>query len=258
MPIAPPPVSFGTLKSQRRFDFPASERKHCSCLVVDREESSGALLRGGMRTFGFCEVVGVLDHYSGLKKFSDRRFTHVLFDARDSEVPAQEFLDKVLEISEEIVMIPTSYNPTIDRVFELLQRGARGFLVKPFTQDTLEEAVILATKGDPIADEILNAPNRNQALAALALTALDSLAIILRQARDYETAQMEISRTKQQFERTVQMGKLFAAGGDEELMLAYVERALIVSEQSASRLGRTRQRRQRKVGAQFLNESQQS
>jgi hypothetical protein len=113
MPIAPPPISFGTLKSQRRFDFPANERKHCSCLVVDREEASGSLIRGGMRTFGFCEVVGVLDHYAGLKKFSDRRFTHVLFDARDSEVPAQEFLCKVLEISEDIVMIPTSYNPTI-------------------------------------------------------------------------------------------------------------------------------------------------
>jgi hypothetical protein len=129
--------------------------------------------------------------------------------------------------------------------------------VKPFTQDSLEEALILATKGDPIPDEILNAPNRNQALAALALTALDSLSIILRQARDYETAQMEISRTKQQFERAVQMGKLFAAGGDEQLMLAYVERALVVSEQSASRLGRTRQRRHKKVGPQFLNESQQ-
>jgi two-component system chemotaxis response regulator CheY len=246
----------GKLKPKRRFDFPVHERKDCSCLVVDHEESIGNLLRSAMRTFGFVEVVGVNDHYAGLKKFFERRFTHVLFDARNSEMPAQEFLHKVLEIEEEIVAIPTSYDPTIDRVFELLQKGARGFLVKPFTQGSLEEAVVLGTKGDPIPDEILHAPNRNQALASLALTALDSLAVIMRQAREYETAQLEICRTKQQFERAVQMGRLFSAGGDEELMLAYVERALIISEQSASRLGRTRQRRHKKGSPHFLNESE--
>lgn len=254
MPIAPPPITFGNLKPKRRFDFPVHERKICSCLVVDHEDSIGNLLRSGLRTFGFIEVTGVLDHYAGLKKFFERRFTHVLFDARNSEMPAQEFLHKVLEIDEEIVAIPTSYDPTIDRVFELLQSGARGFLVKPFNQNSLEEAVVLGTKGDPIPDEILHAPNRNQALASLALTALDSLAVITRQAREFETAQLEISRTRQQFERAIQMGRLFAAGGDEDLMLAYVERALIVSEQSASRLGRTRQRRHNKGVHHFFNE----
>lgn len=173
-----------------------------------------------------------------------------------SLMPAQEFLHKVLEIDGALVAIPTSYDPTIDRVFELLQCGARGFLVKPFNQESLKEAVVLGTKGDPIPNEILNAPNRNQALASLALTALDYLAIVMRQAREYETAQMELSRTKQQFERAVQMGRLFAAQGDEELMLAYAERALLVSEQSASRLGRTRQRRHKKGTPQFLNEPQ--
>lgn len=247
-PIAPPPIKVGMLKPERKFEFPMAERKHCSCLVVEREENTGASLRSRLRNLGFGEVVGVLDHYGGMKKFGDRRFTHVLFDARNSEMPASEFLYNVLGINEEIVAIATSYNPTIDRVFELLQQGSRGFLVKPFTQDSLEEAVILATKGEPLAEEILNAPSRNQALAALALTALDAYATILRQARNYETAQREIHRTRQQFERAIKMGHLFASGGEGDMVLAYMERAIIVSEQSASRLGRTRQRRHKKAG----------
>lgn len=233
----------GSYVPPRTFEFPEKERKQCVILVVERDEDARTSLRSALRNLGFGEVTSVLDHYSGIKRFSDRRFTHVIFDAVDTNVPAREFLTRVLEINSDITAIPSSFDPTVDDIFELLKLGADGFIVKPFTQESVEEAIILATKGEPVADEILNASDRNQALASLALTALDSLATILRHARSYETAKREIPRTRQQFERAVRMGKLFAHNGDAGLVLAYIERAIECSEQSASRLGRTRRRR---------------
>ena len=244
-PIAPPVRATAAFKPERKFDYSESERRQSTVLIVERDEETRATMRSSLRNLGFGEVVSVVDHYTGIKKFGDRRFTHTFFDARNSEMPAREFLIKILEINEDIVAIPTSFDPTVDDVFELLKGGSRGYLVKPFTESTLDEAIVLATKGDPIAEEILNAPNRNQALASLALTALDSLATILRQARLYETAKLEVARTRQQFERAVRMGRLFAQDGDAGLVMAYIDRALQVSDQSASRLGRNRKRRNR-------------
>ena len=241
--IAPPVRSPGKYKIERKFEFLPSERKQCIILIVERDEDTRSSMRSSLKSLGFGEVISVLDHYSGVKKFSDRRFTHVLFDARDSEMPAREFLKNITGINRDIVTIPTSLDPTVDDVFELLKEGARGFLVKPFTEESLEEAIILAAKGEPIAEEILYARNRNQALASLALTSLDALATILRHARQFETARLEVKRNQQQFERAVQMGRLFAQDGDASLVLAYIERAIEVSEQSASRLGRSRKRR---------------
>lgn len=242
--IPPPARVSGACKAQRQLEFPIAERKLSNVLIVECDEETRNSMRSSLRNLGFGDVVSVFDHYAAIKKFDDHKFSHVLFDARNSEMPSKEFVVKALWVNPELVAVPTSYDPTVDNVFDLMKAGSAGYLVKPFTESSLEEAIVLATKGEPIVEEILHSVNRNQALASIALTCLDSLATILRQARQFDTAKVEVSRNQRQFERAIQMGRLFAQDGDAGLVLAYIERAIQCSEQASSRLGRTRLRRQ--------------
>ncbi|RMG40800.1 MAG: hypothetical protein D6719_09895, partial [Candidatus Dadabacteria bacterium] len=126
--------------------------------------------------------------------------------------------------------------------FTLLTVGARGFLVKPFTVGGVDDAVTWASKGEPLSDAILYARDRNEALAAHILTSLDKLAVVMRQARKFDTAKREVPRRQAQFERAVMVGKTFAKGGHEDLVRAIAEFCTERANGPATRIGRVRKR----------------
>jgi DNA-binding NarL/FixJ family response regulator len=187
----------------------------------------------------FGGVSDVANHLQGIQKIQERKFTHVIFDAKPTNMPGAEFVTKVLELDEDIIAIPASSEPTIDDVFNLLTLGANGFLVKPFT---LEDALVMATKGEPISDAILYAKDRNEALVSLELTALDNFMIVRRQSEQFETARRELPRTWKHFQRAAEIAKMFAEGGEEQLVERLVEFCVQRAEGPASRLGRVRER----------------
>jgi DNA-binding NarL/FixJ family response regulator len=198
-----------------------------------------------LREMGFGEVASAADHMTGLTSFKENHFTHIIFDAKPTEMPPREFLIKVLNFDEDITAIPSSFDPTVDDVFTLLIEGAMGFVVKPFTAATLEEALLLATKGEPISDALLHARDRNQALASFAMTALDNAALLMRQAAQFATAKRDLPRSMMQFKRAVEMGRTFGKGGDEGIREAYIEFALDRADGRASKLGRHREKRKK-------------
>lgn len=220
-----------------------TERKNSYVLVIDPESQIRSQARTMLRSIGCGEVASATDHAAGLQTFMENYFTHIIFDARDSEMPAAEFLNKVIDLDEQIVAIPSSYEPSVDDVFNLLISGAQGFLVKPFTTTSLEESILLATKGEPISDVLLNAKDRNQALAAFAMTALDKAAIMMRQAQQFQTAQRDLPDSIFKFKKAMEMGKLFSKGGDQGLREACINFCLDRADGPASRLGRARKKR---------------
>jgi DNA-binding NarL/FixJ family response regulator len=200
-------------------------------------------LRTVLSNLGFNNVTDAIDNALGLQKIEERKITHVLFDARQSSFNAKEFLSKALTFDNEIIAIACSYNPTVDDVFGLLVQGARGFLVKPFNQDSVDEALTFATKGDAIPESVLGAQNRNEALSALMMTALDKLAVVLRQSQQFETAKAEVPRRVTGFKRATEIAWTFAQGGTEELLKVLIDFSIDRSSGPASRLGRMRKRR---------------
>jgi DNA-binding NtrC family response regulator len=199
-------------------------------------------MRTALKSLGYGGIADAPTHNAALEKFNDRKFTHVIFDAKRTNYPMRDWLTKVFEIDHDIVAIPSSANPSVDDVFDLLVVGAKGYLVKPFTMDTVEQAILMATKGEPIAEAVLNAKDRNEALVAIMMSSLDRLATTFRQAQQFETAKRELPRMMAGLRRSAELAHTFAKGGEEGLLEALEKFCIERSKGPATRLGRLRKR----------------
>lgn len=218
------------------------ERAKASVLVVETDPNERQNLRNALKTLGFGQFTDAPNHATALEKLRDRNCTHVIFDAKKSNMTAKEFLQKLFEMSPKVIAIPSSFEPNVDDVFDLLILGAKGYLVKPLTVDSLECAVSNATKGEPMSQAVLQARDRNEALVAIMMTSLDKVATILRQAEKFETAKREIPRALRGFKTSAELAKTFAKGGNEGLIEAMEKFCIERSKGPATRLGRLRQR----------------
>lgn len=227
---------------ERSLEMSPIERATQCLLVVEPDPMDRNHLRTTLKALGFGTIVDSPSHLAALEKFEGRRFTHVIFDAKKSNYPMKEWLTQVIEIDSHIIAMPASANPSVDDVFDLLVIGARGYLVKPFTFDSVEQAVLMATKGEPIAEAVLQAKDRNEALVAIMLSSLDKLATVYRQSLQFETAAREIPKAMSNLQRASELAHTFAKGGPEGLIEALERFSIAKSHGPASRLGRLRKR----------------
>jgi DNA-binding NarL/FixJ family response regulator len=196
-----------------------------------------------IKNLGYGGISDAPNHSTAIERMQQRRFTHVIFDAKKTNMPPKEFIVKVFEMDRSVIAIPSSADPNVDDVFDLLIGGARGFLCKPFTADTVEAAIVMATKGEPISEAVLQARDRNEALVAIMMSSLDKAATILRQSQQFETAKREIPRSMSSLRRAAELARTFAKGGDEALVDAMEKFCIERGKGPATRLGRLRKRR---------------
>lgn len=220
----------------------ATERGKASVLIVESDPNDRNNMRTAVKSLGYGGISDVPNHLAAIEKIQGRRFTHIIFEAKKTNMPPKEFLQKVLEADSQTIAIPSSYEPNVDDVFDLLIMGARGYLCKPFTSDTIEAAIVMATKGDPISDAVLQAKDRNEALVAIMMGSLDKAAVILRQASQFDTAKREIPRAMATLRRSAELAKTFAKGGENGLIEALEKFCIERSKGPATRLGRLRKR----------------
>jgi DNA-binding NarL/FixJ family response regulator len=219
-----------------------AERAAASLLIVERDANDRNMMRSVLKALGYGAFTDVPNHMIALEKFQERKITHVIFDARKINIPTKEFLGKILEMDRSVIALPSSRDPNIDEVFDLLIMGARGYLVKPFTADTIELGIAMATKGEPLASAVVNAKDRNEALVAIMMASLDKAATTLRQAQQFETAKRDIPRAFSGLKRSAELAKTFAKGGDEGLLSALEKFCLERSQGPATKLGRLRKK----------------
>jgi DNA-binding NarL/FixJ family response regulator len=172
---------------ETRMAMTPAERGRSCVLIVESDAGDRNNARTALKALGYGGVSEAPNHFAAVEKLNERKFTHILFEAKKTNMPPKEFLEKVFQGYPNCVCIPTSYQPDVDDVFDLLITGARGYLSKPFTIDSMEDAIVMATKGDPISDAVLNAKDRNEALVSILMSSLDKAATTLRQAEQFET-----------------------------------------------------------------------
>jgi DNA-binding NarL/FixJ family response regulator len=218
------------------------ERQQSSFLIVEEEPETRNQFRSVLRTIGFGSMHIAGDHISALKVLDDRHFTHTIFSAASTNMPPEEYLRKILSTSARIVAIPSSSNPNVDDVFELLRLGARGFLIKPFTTDSLEIGILMATKGEPMSDAILQAKDRNEAFSALIAANIDKLASAMRYSNKSSSLSNHLDKLSIDLKSCVELGRMFAKGGEKVLQERMIDFFIELSNGPATRLGRVRHR----------------
>jgi DNA-binding NarL/FixJ family response regulator len=221
-----------------------SERQKSSILVVEIDGGERNNLRTALKALGYGGLSDAPTHAAALEKLAERKFTHIIFDAKKTNMPPKEFLEKALNFDPSMICIPSSFEPNVDDVFDLLVCGAKGYLCKPFTIDTVEDAVVSATKGEPISDLVLNAKDRNEALVAILMSSLDKASTVYRQSFQYETAKRELPKCLAYMKRSSDLAKTFSKNGTVGLIEAIEKFCLERSKGPATKLGRLRKRLQ--------------
>ena len=230
------------VKSEGKLELSREECRVMQILIIEEDSVYRNALQTQLKSHGFGSVTTVEDHTSALARLSIRRYTHVIFQAKNTNMSTMDFLRKVLLDDAETIAIPSSDNPSADQVFEMLKIGARGFLAKPYDFDAVREAMIQATKGEPFSKAMLTATNRNEAFALMLATHLDRVATVLRQAAHHTTAAKEIPLMMAELRRSAQIAKTFCEGGENTLLQSIESFLLKRGDERASRLGRVRQR----------------
>jgi len=219
-----------------------AERNRATVLVVESDGQERNNFRTALRQLGYGGIADAPNHAAALERLGERHVTHVIFEAKKTNMPAKEFLKKILEANPATVCIPSSYEPNVDDVFDLLVMGAKGYLCKPFTVETVESAIVNATKGEPLSEAVLQAKDRNEALVAIMMGALDKTAMIMRQALKFDTAKRELPRAMSSFNRSAELARTFCKDGEEGLFLALEKFCIDRSKGPATRLGRLRKK----------------
>lgn len=218
------------------------ERNRLCVLVVEPDALERNNLRAALKGIGCGGIGDAPSHAAAIERLEQRKFTHIVFDAKKTNFPVKDWLKKVLEMDPTMVAIPSSREPNVDDVFDLLIMGAKGYLCKPFTYDSVEAAIAMATKGEPISEAVLNAKDRNEALVAVMMATLDKAATVMRQAYQFETAKRELPRILGTLRRSADLARTFAKGGDQGLLDSLEKFCIERSKGPATRLGRLRKR----------------
>ncbi len=219
-----------------------AERSRATVLIVDSDSNDRNNFRTSLRQLGYGGISDAPNHATALERMADRHVTHIIFEAKKTNMPAKEFLHKVMELNTSIICIPSSYEPNVDDVFDLLVMGAKGYLCKPFTIETVEQAIVSASKGEPMSQAVLQAKDRNEALVAIMMGSLDKAAMILRQAEKFETAKRELPRAMNSLRRSAELAKTFCKNGENGLFEALEKFCIDRSKGPATRLGRLRKK----------------
>ncbi|RMG43441.1 MAG: response regulator, partial [Candidatus Dadabacteria bacterium] len=95
------------------------ERMNASILIIDSDHATRNALRQCLVQLDFVQISDAPNHLQGLDKLEQRHFTHCIFDARTTNMPARDFVIKALEMDHELICVAASYEPTIDDVFTL-------------------------------------------------------------------------------------------------------------------------------------------
>ncbi len=218
------------------------ERASARILVVEPDDESRKKIVFLLKMGGFGKISETSSHQAALYKFQGRRFTHMIFSARRVTLPVREWLAEALDLNPGMVAIAVSDNPSLDDIFSLLVEGGRGFLVKPFTADSLDCVVCLATKRDPLSSKVRQAGEPITAILAMMMTSLDNLAIIRRHAKQFETALRDLAYAQESLQQTAELFRLLTKAKQHKLLDAMQTFFVKKSSGPASPLGRLRKR----------------
>ena len=118
-------------------------------LVVDDQANMRRTIRGMLQEMGFTDVQEAKDGELALKLLNNGRFDFVISDTTLSDMDGIQLVAQVRHSGKPVCDTPVllvGTEPNARDVVHAVQEGADGFVVKPFTQATLEEKVALIKK----------------------------------------------------------------------------------------------------------------
>lgn len=121
------------------------EQQEAEILICEEKINDRTNMKMALRLLNYGHVSDAQSLGMGLRKIESRKFSHIIFQARKSDISSAEFLETALVKCPGTIFLAASFEPTVDNIFSLLLGGARGYLVCPFTIEALDTAIVQAS-----------------------------------------------------------------------------------------------------------------
>ncbi len=220
----------------------AEEKKRMTFLIVDPQEGFRSQLRYALKHYEYGPASDAAELTSALRMLLERRFTHIIFATESKDLSGVDFIAQALKSDPAMIAIAVSAKPNADELFELLLRGARGYMPKPFKPDDVNDAIISATKGERIPEEVLRSPKKHELLVQHMLNNLDRAAVLMKDISAHPSAHRELHYLIGSLGASVRQIIMLSRGGQAEYAEALQKVLIDRATGPATRLGRLRQR----------------
>ena len=137
--------------SQRR-----DERKNTEVLVVEDDLFSQRLVRNSINKTH--SVVTAKDGCDAIKNYASSAPDILFLDIGLPDITGHDVLHKILEIDPDAYVVMLSGNADRENVLKAVEHGAKGFIVKPFTQEKLFQYI----EKSPFIQEKQNKESNNE------------------------------------------------------------------------------------------------
>jgi two-component system chemotaxis response regulator CheY len=117
-------------------------------LVIDESTAMRQMIVGALGQLGHTDIVEAATPQQALEQLAMGRFDAVLTDWVLTELSGTEFVRamRALESSRQVPVIVVTAHATRDHVMAAIKAGVNGYIVKPFTVDTLAEKIDAAVQ----------------------------------------------------------------------------------------------------------------
>lgn len=220
------------------------ERESASLLLVDGNNSERRSLRYLLGALGFNQITDVNSHTLALGHVIRDSYTYILFSTEETDMNPDDFVREACAASPKSRSLALAAQASLRDVFRMLRLGTRGFLIKPYTPNNVDYALLLAARCDPVTEAILSSDEPGGAFAAASASHLDKLAAALIKAREGKVSSAELQKLRYNLQESVHLGKTFSEGGVLGFQEALQEYFSDMAREQPTRLGQLRRRLQ--------------
>lgn len=209
-------------------------------VVVGSNKNILMQLRSALKSIGFLNVHQSQSLVEASQLGVSPKVSHLLFDLRGADMDSVQFVKQVVSTNKAATLVVITENPALDNVFDLIKAGTRGFLIPPPTIEGVEGVLLSATSGPPLSEAILNAEDRNEALAGLVLGFLYRTAVTMRESRESNTGTQAVDRYMRALRAASATARMFCQGGPDALREKLIDCCIKRADERKTRLGEIR------------------
>lgn len=211
-------------------------------LIVGSNDMLMSAIKIVLHKFGYTKLSTSPTYATAIRKMMELNFDLVIFDIAKSDMLGKDFVKNVISFSENSFRVGLSNNPDLKTILDLLEAGTQGFLIFPFTEESVQEVFNLVQKAHKFNESMFDSVNRIATFKALVLCNLNRLANAKQQLlRTGETTE-DISALEKEFTKSVELAKEVARGHEEELLNQIVDGCLRAAKMPTTHLGRIRRK----------------
>ena len=209
-------------------------------LLVSANDSLVGAIRDVLRKLEYQNSFHSPSYSTAIRRMLEQDFDMVIFDLARSDMMGRDFVRNLSSFADTCFRVGMTDNPELKVVLDLLEVGTHGFLIHPFTEESVKEVFDLIEEAPKFNEAIFDKINRIATFKALLLANLNKLAQAKKQFVCLGRTDEDIIALEKEFVKSVEMAKEIARGQENELLNQIIEGCLRAAKMPLTRLGRIR------------------